>query len=277
MENFTNQVLDIFINIRIIDVIDILIVAYVIYQLLMLMRDTRAEQLIKGLGILLVISRVSEYMKLYVINYLLKNTFTLGFVALIIVFQPELRRALEYIGRSKLLTKSLSELMQESFDDNLNEIISAAVDMSRQKIGALIVMTRETGLGDIIENGTAIDGRVTSELLKNIFFPNSPLHDGAIIISDKRIMAAGCVLPLSQSQTMSKALGTRHRAALGMVEMSDAVVLVVSEETGGISIAKDGKLYRYLDRDSLKELLEESFSSNNDRALIKPLWGMKND
>ncbi|MCT4632775.1 MAG: diadenylate cyclase CdaA [Firmicutes bacterium] len=262
----------IFYNIRLIDILDIVIVAYVIYKLLMLIKETRAEQLIKGLLILVLISKLSEWAKLYMLNYLLKNTLTLGVVALLIVFQPELRRALEYIGRSKLLKKSIVEILDEERLQNIDEIVNAVASLSRQKIGALIVMERETGLNEIIETGIDINGNVSSGLLINVFIPNTPLHDGAVVIRKNKIMAAGCFLPLSENKNLSKELGTRHRAALGMVEHSDALVIIVSEETGAMSVAMNGRLSRFLDSNSLKNIIKNAFISKENKIISRKWW-----
>ena len=269
------SIVNIFMNIRIQDIIDILIVAYVINKLLSLIKETRAEQLIKGLIILLIVQKLSEWAELYVVQFILKNTMTLGLVALLIVFQPELRRALEYIGRSKLFEKSLADVLEEENKKNFKEITRAVGILSRDRTGALIVMERQTGLNEVISSGIKINGDISSELLLNIFIPNTPLHDGAIIIRKNKIMAAMCILPLTENQSISKELGTRHRAALGIAEISDAVVIVVSEETGAISVAIDGKLNRYLDTSTLENILIESFKPSDKQVLIKKRWGRK--
>lgn len=255
-------------NIGIRDVIDMTIVAFVFYKLYMLIRETRAEQLIKGLIILLVATKLSDWWQLYVINYILRNTMTLGFIALLIVFQPELRRALEHIGRSKLLTKNIVELADEELTDRIQEIMDAVASLSRQKIGALIILERETGINDVIETGNIIEGKISSSLLINIFMPNTPLHDGAVVIRRDKIMAAGCFLPLSANSNLSKALGTRHRAGIGITESSDAIAIMVSEETGGISVAMGGKLSRFLDVETLKTVIKDAFNPQNQSKLI---------
>jgi diadenylate cyclase len=264
-------------NIRIIDLLDIAIVAYVFYKFLMLVRETRAEQLIKGIVVLLIASKVSEWSKLYMIHYILQNTLTIGVVALLIVFQPELRRALEYIGRSKLFTQSVSDVIQEEATIMINEIAEAVANMSRNKIGALIVIEREIGLNDIIETGTMIDSRVASQLIMNIFTPKTPLHDGAIVIRKDRIMAASCLLPLSKNPKLNKDLGTRHRASLGIIENSDAVVIVVSEETGIISLAIDGQLKRYLDIVTMKSMLTDVLVENYKKGISLRKWWTRNE
>ena len=261
IENIKNMNIDlgIFTSFGITDVVDIMIVAFVFYKLLMLVKETRAEQLIKGMIILLVALKLSELANLVMIHFILQQTMTLGVLALLIVFQPELRRALEYLGRSKFLSKSFIEMFNEDLEERYDEMISAISVLSRNRIGALIVMEKNTGLNDIVETGIALDAKISSNLIQNIFFPNSPLHDGAIIIKKDRIVSAGCILPLSDSVNLSKDLGTRHRAALGMVEHTDAVVITVSEETGALSLAKNGKLSRFLDGNTLKSILKSTF------------------
>lgn len=271
-----NYVIEIFSNIRLMDVIDIGIVAFVFYKILMLIKETRAEQLIKGLIILLVMLKLSEWAKLYVVHYILMNTMTLGVVALLIVFQPELRRALEYIGRSKFLSKSM-EATDEGFISMVSNLVNAVISLSREKIGALIVIERETGLNEIIQTGVKIDGVVSSGLLINVFIPNTPLHDGAVIIRRDRLMAAGCFLPLSENQSINKELGTRHRAAIGIAEQSDAIVIIVSEETGTISVAMNGKLTRHLDGNSLTTVIRNSFLTDQNKPLLKKRWIFKDD
>ncbi len=272
-----NSVLTVLSNIRIFDVIDILIVAFVFYKIYMMIQSTRAVQLVKGLVILMIVSKLSEWAKLYVVNYILRNTFTLGLVAMLIIFQPELRKALEYIGRSKFMSKSMNDLIAEERREDIAQLVEAIGTMSRKKIGALVVIEQDTGINDIINTGTRLEAKITAQLLLNVFFPNSPMHDGAVVIRDRQVMAAGCLLPLSQNLTISKDLGTRHRAALGLVESSDALVIVVSEETGGISLAKDGKLRRYLDGQTLKNLLNESLLSDEPSGFFKKRWRVKND
>ncbi|BEP30073.1 diadenylate cyclase CdaA [Helicovermis profundi] len=271
------SIINVFMNIRIQDIIDILIVAYVFNKLLFLIKETRAEQLIKGLIILLIIQKLSEWAQLYVVQFILKNTMTLGLVALLIVFQPELRRALEYIGRSKLFEQSLADVFEEERKRTFKEITKSVASLSRDRTGALIVMEKQTGLNEIISTGIKIDSLVSSELLLNIFIPNTPLHDGALVVRKNKIMAAGCILPLTENQKISKELGTRHRAALGVAEISDAVVIIVSEETGAISVAMDGKLNRFLDTNTLENILVEAFRPSNNQVLIKRRWRFNNE
>ncbi|MGM0396268.1 MAG: diadenylate cyclase CdaA [Bacillota bacterium] len=260
---------DLFINIRIRDIVDILIVAVVLYKLYTLIKETRAEQLLKGIGVLLVLTKLSEWQKLYTINWILGNAMTVGTLAILIVFQPELRRGLEYIGRSRYFSKSLIEIRGENISKVVDEIVEATASLSRQKIGALMVLEKQTGLNEIVETGTKIGGIVSSDLLINIFIPNTPLHDGAVIIKDDIIKAAACFLPLTDSSTVSRELGTRHRAALGISERSDSLSIIVSEETGAISVAENGSISRYLDSKTLRQLLLEMYKpKSNDQTFI---------
>ena len=246
-------------SISILDIIDILVVAYFINKLYQMLENTRAASLVKGLIVLLITTLISKWLNLYVINWLLEKSMTMIMIALPIVFQPELRRALEQIGRGKLFRQStlLNEMQIETM---LEAVATAADNMSRHKIGALVVFERETGLSDYIETGIQIDALITSELFENIFIPNTPLHDGAVIIRGDRIAAAGCLLPLTEARNLSQELGTRHRAAIGLSEVSDALVLIVSEETGTISLARGGSLQRYLNHNDIKNLLRPVMS-----------------
>ncbi len=273
------QLIVLFSNIGIKDIVDMAIVAFVFYKLYMLIRETRAEQLIKGILVLLIATQISEWLQLHVINWILRNTIQVGVIALLIVFQPELRRALEYIGRTKFLTKSIVDIEDEEIKMTAEEITEAVASLSRQKIGALIVIEREIGLNEVLETGTEINGRISRGLLINIFIPNTPLHDGAAVIRKTEIMAAGCLLPLTDNSNLSKDLGTRHRAAIGISERSDALVVVVSEETGAISIAENGKLNRFLDVEALRHLLMEAFKSeeNGQWQFIKLKWRQKDE
>ena len=254
-------------SIRVQDVLDILIVAYLVYKLIDLLRETRAGQLIKGvLGIILVYVLAKAF-QLRAVSAIIRYLITYGVFALLIIFQPELRKMLERLGRTRFslaqLRKTLNNLggSANSFEysSNMMRCINAICDscamLSKERIGALIVIERSTRLGDIIATGTLVDANPTAELIKNIFFPNSPLHDGAMVIREGRIHAAGCFLPLSNNYDISRTLGTRHRAALGMSEVSDALIVIVSEETGAISVAKDGKLNLRLTVNSLNSIL----------------------
>ncbi len=255
MDQFMEFIRELFYNIRIQDFFDIAIVAYVFYRAIGLIKETRAGQLIRGIILILLATQISEWIGLYTIHWILRNTMTVGVIALIVVFQPELRRALEHLGCSRFFSNFFDKQSDDQPTKTIEEIIKAVQVLAKEKTGALIVLERETKLGDVIETGIKMDALVSGELLVNTFIPNTPLHDGAMIIREDRIMASGCFLPLTENQNLSKQLGTRHRAGLGITESSDALVVIVSEETGIISLAMDGKLSRYLDIKSLKQIL----------------------
>lgn len=255
MDQFMEFIRELFYNIRIQDFFDIAIVAYVFYRAIGLIKETRAGQLIRGIILILLATQISEWIGLYTIHWILRNTMTVGVIALIVVFQPELRRALEHLGRSRFFSNFFDKQSDDQPTKTIEEIIKAVQVLAKEKTGALIVLERETKLGDVIETGIKMDALVSGELLVNTFIPNTPLHDGAMIIREDRIMASGCFLPLTENQNLSKQPGTRHRAGLGITESSDALVVIVSEETGIISLAMDGKLSRYLDIKSLKQIL----------------------
>lgn len=257
-----------------ISIIDIILVAVVFYKLIMLIKGTRAVQLLKGLAVLLVATTVSRWAGFYTINWLLEKTLTMVFVALPVVFQPELRRALEQLGRGKFFARPIQVLGFEDRTRLISELVKATQVLSKNKIGALIIIERETGINDYLETGTSLDALVSSELVINLFIPKSPLHDGALMIRGDRIVAASCFLPLTESSGISKELGTRHRAAIGISEVSDAVAIVVSEETGVISIANDGALIRYLDEKTLRENLVELLQP--EPAATTNLWNWRN-
>jgi diadenylate cyclase len=210
--------------------------------------------LIKGLVVVLVIMLISQLVGLITLYWLIQTTIQVGFIALIIIFQPELRRALEHLGRSRFFAKPFI-ITDEEMDNITSQIVNAAVNLASQKTGALIVVEQETGLNDYIETGVKLDAHLTSQLLENIFVVNTPLHDGAVIIRERRIAAAACFLPLTENYTSNKKLGTRHRAAIGLSENSDALVIAVSEETGVISLAISGKLTRNYNAERLKDIL----------------------
>ncbi len=268
---------ELFLNIRMRDIIDIFIVALAFYKLFMLIKETRAEQLTKGIFALFLFTKISGWLEFYTVNWILEKAMTVGVLAILIVFQPELRRALEYIGRSRFFTKSFIEIKGESLSEVVDEIVEAVASLSRQKIGALIVMERKTGLGEIIDTGTQIGGKVSSDLLINIFIPNTPLHDGAVIIKEDIIKAAGCFLPLTDNTSLSKDLGTRHRAALGISEKSDSLTIVVSEETGAISVAESGSLARYLDTKTLKQILMDMYKPKDQKQTFITKWRRKDE
>lgn len=253
--------------IRITDVLDIGIVTFVIYKIMEFIKETRAQQLVKGLLVLVLATLLSGELGLYTLNWMLRGGMTIGVIALVIIFQPELRRGLEYVGRQKFPLKSpLGEIGKEKAKEISNQLGRAVDDFSARKTGALIIFEKEVALKEVSETGTLLDADISLELLENIFYEGSPLHDGAVIIRGAKIHAAGCVLPLTQNRGLSKELGTRHRAGLGITEHSDALALIVSEETGIISIASEGKLSRFLDVKSVeKELLNFYLGALEDK------------
>jgi len=249
------------------DIVDIVIMSYVFYRLILIIRGTRAEQLVKGLIILLLAMVISDQVGFDAFNWTLRQVMTIGLIAIPIVFQPELRRALEHLGRGKIFKTPYWNWSTQDFESMLTELIKAIPVLVKKRIGALIVIERTTGLKDWVSTGIPIEGVVTAELLINIFFPRSPLHDGAVIMQGNQVVAAGCYLPLTEDPTLSKELGTRHRAAIGISENSDAVAIVISEETGIISIAHDGVLTRYLDEKKLRSVLRELLSPERSEGL----------
>jgi len=266
MQKFFENVIS---GIGIADIIDILIVAFVIYKLVGLILQTRAEQLLKGVIVLAVATLATDVLNLHTINWILKGTVALGAFAIVVVFQPELRRALEYLGRSKLVKAPLSQMDKAKGKQITSSIVDAVEGFSRDRVGALIIFEKETALSDIMESGTMIDAEISEQLLGNIFYEGSPLHDGAVIIKDGRICAAGCVLPLTRNNAISKNLGTRHRAGIGITENSDALALIVSEETGIISMASDGQLSRFLDIKTVEKTLLNMYINQSDMTRTK--------
>jgi len=238
------------------DIIDILIVSYIVYMLIILVRGTRAVQLLKGILLLVITWALSTWLNLYTLKWLMNQMFTFGVVTVLIIFQPELRRALEQLGRGKLFSRSSPE--EQDVNHQISEVMKSVNYMARRKIGALIVFERNTGLNDYVESGIKMNATLSSELLTNVFVPNTPLHDGAVIIRGNQIVAAGCYLPLSENPFISKELGTRHRAAIGISEVCDAISVVVSEETGQVSLAINGQVVRDINEESLiSKLFEE--------------------
>lgn len=245
----------------IIDVIDILIVAVIIYELLLLTRHTRGSALLKGLFLLLLIVVLSNILGLTSLNWLLLAILQNGAIVLVVLFQPELRKALERMGRSRLITKGSHRNADEDTEVIIEEIVQTVVDLSRRRVGALLVFERKTGLQDVVETGTMLNSEISAPLLENIFEPNTPLHDGAVVIRDDRVMAAACILPLAEASGVIRGLGTRHRAAVGITENTDAAVIVVSEQTGIVSFAADGTLKRPFTVEDIKAFLHEFYSS----------------
>lgn len=259
------------------DIIDIIIVSYVIYKLILLLRGTRAIQLLKGIIVVVIAWVLSLWFELNTLQWMMNQMFTWGVVGVIIIFQPELRRALEQIGRGRIFSRSFSEENQE-INRMISEIMKSLMNLSRRRIGALVVFERQTGLNEYIESGTRVESQISAELLTNIFIPNTPLHDGAVIIRNSRLMAAGCYLPLSENPFISKELGTRHRAAIGMSEVSDAVCVTVSEETGQVSLALNGMVLRDIKEEDLTAKLYEELKApdktKTKRSFLK--WRRKN-
>ena len=265
MSSFTRQIETFFWNIfnrpQLHDIFDILIVAVLIYYLIMLTRETRANEVMKGLVLLLVACAVFNAMGLTALSWVLNLILSNGTVVLVILFQPELRRMLEQLGRS-----AKREHFQTGNEENLriiDEITQCLTNLARRRVGALIVFERRTGLKEVLETGTLLDSVISAPLLENIFEPNTPIHDGAVIISGERIKAGACVLTLSESNAITRDLGTRHRAAIGVSETTDAIVFIVSEETGIISMARGGKLIRHLDAKAVKEILATMYHEPN--------------
>ena len=264
-------------TISFIDILDILIVAFIIYRIMKLLKDTSAERLIKGIIILVGIMLLASMLHLTMISWLLQQALNVGLFAIVVVFQPELRRLLEQIGKGNFSRLIVPADAPDEVESMITATVSACADMSRTKTGALIVFERRERLGEIISTGTMVDAAPSAELIKNIFFKNSPLHDGAMIVRAGRVCAAGCVLPLSGNQSLSRDLGTRHRAAVGMSESADSVLVVVSEETGSISVAIGGMLKRHLSPDMLRKLLENELLDSEKQeksrlAAIRDMW-----
>lgn len=239
----------------ILDFLDIALMSVVLYRLLLILKGTKAVQMLMGLGILLLASVASRKLELYTIDWLVQSFWAQIVIAIIVLFQPEIRRALAHIGEAQFLTFTKAEELK-----SLEEIVRASISLANKKIGALIVIERDTSLKDFIEVGTPLDAKVSRELLASIFHPTSPIHDGAVIIKGNRIAAAGCFLPITLSSELSKSLGTRHRAGIGLTEETDAIAIIVSEETGFISMAMDGRLETRLDMGTMRDLLTDVFT-----------------
>lgn len=265
------QIKLIFSNISFFNIVDIVIVYFLLYKGYMLIKNMRAKQLVKGIVLILVITQLAGLFRLYTLSFILDNTLQVGFIALVILFQPELRRALEYIGRTSMFSLSSLDKDVVSSQKIIKEISTAISSLSRQKIGALMIFEIKTGLNEIIDTGVTLNSEISSGLLINIFIPNTPLHDGAVIVRDYRIAAAGCFLPLTDNNQLSKDIGTRHRAALGITERSDAIAIIVSEETGYISYAIDGKLYRNIQIEELEKVLAKIYL-DDEKPKIFEKW-----
>lgn len=258
-------------TIRIMDIVDILVVAFVIYKIILMLQTTSSARIGKSIVIILLLTALTSVLHMYLMNYLLDKILEIGLLALVIMFQPELRRVLEKLG-SKSFREILSTKQEmRNIDYVISETVKACEIMSRERTGVLIVFERTSSLEDYQKTGIVIDARVSSELLRNIFFTKASLHDGAVIIRNERIAAAGCVLPLTENRNISSDLGTRHRAGIGMSEVSDAVVVIVSEETGTISVAISGMLKRHLAPQTLEKLLLNELAPKEETKTRNPL------
>ena len=258
-------------TIKFMDIVDILLVAFVIYTIIMMIQNTGAVRIAKSVIIILVLSGLTQLLNMYLMNYLLERVLEIGLIALVIMFQPELRRMLEKLG-SKSLREILSmKEQQREIDRVISQTVAACETMSKERTGVLIVFERSASTIDYQKTGTVLDAEVSSELLRNLFFTKAALHDGAVIIRNERIAAAGCVLPLTHNRNMSSDLGTRHRAAIGMREATDAVVVIVSEETGTMSVAIGGMLKRHLAPQTLEKLLLNELAPKTDEKTRNPL------
>lgn len=266
-------------RITIASVIEVVIISFIVYHLLMWIRGTQAEQVFKGLIVLLFLSPVSAWLGFTTLNLIITSAFTWAFIFIVVVFQPEFRSALEQLGNNRIFKEMMKKPSLDFLEDDVDKIIKAVAKLSCEHTGALIVLEKDTGLNNIVKTGTELDSDISSELLENIFTPNRPLHDGAVIIKlwSRQIRAAGCLLPLSDNRDLSSELGTRHRAGLGMTEKSDALVIIVSEETGQISYASKGTLFQDILVEVLKQIIMENYTiseeGNIDSGWINKLWG----
>ena len=264
------------ISIKVTDILDIVIVAFLLYRLLEFIKETRAQQLFRGILLIVLAFIASEVFNLSLLNWLLKTLATVGLIAIVIVFQPEIRRALEQIGRRGIIMGTFRDLSKEERYATVHILVDAVDDFSSTRTGALMAIEQETPLNDIIETGVVIDGEMSVRLLGNLFYEGSPLHDGAVIIRGNKVYAASCVLPLTSRQNIGRNLGTRHRSGIGLSEVSDALVIIVSEETGAISVARNGELNRFLDLKSLEKMLLDIYiQSDEDRGLFSRIIGRK--
>lgn len=267
LDNVFNYTLSVLSSIRILDIVDIAIVAFALYKTVKFLWGTRARQLLKGLLVLFVALGAANLLNLYTVHFVLSNGLKYGFMAIVVIFYPEIRRALEFLGRTKFNFSGLPGSAELDEKKKMISEITKAVDyFSTTQTGALIVIEREVALGDILRHGTVINAEPSEALLETIFYEGSALHDGAVVIRDGRILAAGCVLPVSENRNLEHTLGTRHRAGLGISEVSDAVALIVSEETGIISAASEGRLSRFLDLRSVEKMLYDIFVTDIEQS-----------
>lgn len=253
------------------NILDVLLVWFVIYKILALIKGTKAVQLLKGIFVIVIIRIITVYLGLNTLSWMTKQVIDFGFLAIIIIFQPELRRALEQLGRGKLFARS--GMQEDEEQDRLIVAMTKSVSyMAKRRIGALISIEKNTGLNDYIETGISMKSDISSELLINLFIPNTPLHDGAVIVQKNRIAAAACYLPLSESPFISKELGTRHRAAIGISEVTDAVTIIVSEESGSISLTTNGELHRNLTLEEFEQRLRKAWFGDSQENKRSNLW-----
>ena len=266
MSEFLSMIGKSFSNMSVWSILDILVVSYIFYKGYMLIKETRAEQLLKGIVLIIILIPISYLLKLDMLYFILNKTLTIGVLFVIIIFQPEIRRALEHLGRNAFDDKHYQN-QKENLDITINEIAIAIQNLAESKTGALIVIEQSTGLNELIGAGTLLDANVTANLLENIFVVNTPLHDGATIIRNNRILASGCVLPLTDNNTINKKLGTRHRAAIGLSEVSDALIIIVSEETGVVSLAVNGRITRGYDKEKLRNILMKIIENRNEKMV----------
>jgi diadenylate cyclase len=269
ISNLYQQLLEVVRHVGPIEIVDVAVVAFVLYQLLRLLRGTQGTQIVVGLILLAVLGVISTSLNLVLLSWLFRNATLYIVIAILLIFQPELRRAMDQLGRIGSLGRPLSRFNARQYNQAISETIRAAERLSIKRTGALIAFEREVGLEDYAATGVRINGEVSAEMLQSIFYPNSPLHDGAVIVRGDRIVAAGCLLPLPEDSSVRERLGTRHRAALGLSLASDALVLVVSEETGNISVIEEGNISRNLDADSLRRRIALKVPSPNGNGLSR--------
>ncbi|MBQ9272987.1 MAG: diadenylate cyclase CdaA [Mogibacterium sp.] len=271
-----DNLMGLLLSIKITDILDIVIVAFLLYKLLEFIKETRAQQLFRGILLIFGAFLISELLDLNLLNWLLTSLITVGIIAIVILFQPEIRRALEQIGRRSFFRSPLVDLSKEDAYATVHLLVDAVDDFSSSRTGALMAIEQETMLNDIIETGVVIDGEISVRFLGNLFYEGSPLHDGAVIIRGNKVYAASCVLPLTSRANIGKNLGTRHRAGVGLSEVSDAFIIIVSEETGAISVAQNGELRRFLDLKTLEKMLLDIYiTSVNDSSLIARILNKK--
>ena len=256
-------------TIRIWDVIDILIMVFLIYRILSFMQKTSASSVIKGLLLILAVAGLANLFNMNILSYLLRQVVQMGIIMIVVLFQPEIRKMFERMGTTRLNSLFRRRRKHEIIEEVLDQIIAACYAMPKSETGAIIVFERKVGLNDYAVTGVTIDANVSTELILNLFYQNSPMHDGALIIREDRLLAAACMLPLTSNYSLSKDLGMRHRAGVGLSERSDAVVIIVSEQTGMISVAIDGMLKRNLDHDTFEKLLKSEILSNYDKRYKK--------